>query len=205
MPQSTAAGVFGIARTTGTWSLLAACGRGELLLDEACRHRGRNGDNQRVGANFGSDLLQHFRNGLRFYCQQNDVSAFYRFAIVGGHCNAQLLRERGRPLRMLYRRNDSDWTQTVPASDRRAAGYHPVCRHRVPPVFCRKVSVTWKKSSTCVSLVIRGTRKPGGSRYSKIAPSRHHTRRGRARGNRRLPSNARSSNCRHARRLRSAA
>ena len=85
---------------------LAACGRGELLLDEACRHRSRNGDNQRVGANFGSDLLQHFRNGLRFYCQQNDVSAFDRFAIVGGHCNAELLRERGCSLRMLYSRDD---------------------------------------------------------------------------------------------------
>jgi len=43
------------------WHLvaLAACGRGDLLLDEACRHRGRDGDDQRVGANFGSDLLQH--------------------------------------------------------------------------------------------------------------------------------------------------
>ena len=90
------------------WHLvaLAACGRGELLLDEACRHRSRDGDNQRVGANFGSDLLQHFRNGLRFYCQQNDVSAFDRFAIVGGHCNAELLRERGCSLRMLYSRDD---------------------------------------------------------------------------------------------------
>ena len=76
------------------------------LLDETCRHRGRDRDNQCVGANFGSDLLQHFRNGLRFYCQQNDVSAFDRFAIVGGHCNAELLRERGYSLRMLYSRDD---------------------------------------------------------------------------------------------------
>ena len=106
MPQSNSG--RSIWHCSHDWHLvaLAACGRGELLLDEACRHRGRDGDNQRVGANFGSDLLQHFRNGLRFYCQQNDVSAFDRFAIVGGHCNAELLRERGCSLRMFYSRDD---------------------------------------------------------------------------------------------------
>jgi hypothetical protein len=85
---------------------LAACGRGELLFEETCRYRSRNGDNQRVGADFGSDLLQHFRNGLRFYCQQKNVSAFDRFAIVGGDRNAELLRERSCSLPVLYGRND---------------------------------------------------------------------------------------------------
>src|SRR5262249_4959113 len=42
---------------------LAACGHRELLLNEACWHRSRDRDNQRVSANFGSNLLQHFRNG----------------------------------------------------------------------------------------------------------------------------------------------
>src|SRR5262249_52113902 len=80
---------------------LATCGRSELLLDEACRHRSCNGHEQRLPANFESDLLQHFRNGLRFYCQQNDVGVFDRFAIVGGRCNAELLGKRGCSLRML--------------------------------------------------------------------------------------------------------
>jgi hypothetical protein len=77
-----------------------------LFLDETCRHRGRNGDKQSVNANFGSDFLQQSGNGLRFYRQQNDVSAFDRFAIVGDDCNAELLRERGCSLRMLCRRDD---------------------------------------------------------------------------------------------------
>src|SRR5262245_1134455 len=47
---------------------LAACGPSELLLDEACWHRSRDRDNEHASANFGSNLLQHFRNGLRFYC-----------------------------------------------------------------------------------------------------------------------------------------
>jgi len=78
----------------------------DIYLDEASRHRSRNGDNHRVGANFGSDLLQHFRNGLRFYCQQNDVSAFNGFAIVGGHRNAEVIRERGSFLGVLNSRVD---------------------------------------------------------------------------------------------------
>src|SRR5262249_38263769 len=87
--------------------VVTATRSGELLLDESRRHRSRNGHDQRLGGDFGSDLLQHFRNGLRFYCQQNDVSAFYHFAIVGSHCNAELLREGGCSLRMLYSRGDS--------------------------------------------------------------------------------------------------
>jgi len=90
------------------WHLvaLAACGRGDLLLDEACRHRAATETDQRVGRQFREHLLQHVPQRLRFIVSKR-VSAFDRFAIVGGYRNAELLRDRGCSLRMLYSRGDS--------------------------------------------------------------------------------------------------
>ena len=68
--------------------VLAATRRGELLLDEPSRDGCGNGDYKCALANFGRDLLQHLTNGLRFHCQQNDIGAFDRFAIVVGHNDA---------------------------------------------------------------------------------------------------------------------
>src|SRR5438046_3293118 len=65
--------------------LLTATGRNEVLLQIARRHRSRDRNEQRLSANFGSDLLQHLRHGLGLDRQQNDVGAFDRFAIVGGY------------------------------------------------------------------------------------------------------------------------
>ena len=65
--------------------MLAAIGRSELLLHIACRHGSRNRNEQRLSANFRSNLLQHLCHGLGLYRQQNDVGAFHRFAIVGGY------------------------------------------------------------------------------------------------------------------------
>ncbi len=87
--------------------MLATSGRGELLLDETCRHRSRNGNKQRLRANFGSDLLQHFRHRLGFYRQQNDIGASNHFPIVCGHGDAQLFRKRGCSLRMLDRSGEA--------------------------------------------------------------------------------------------------
>ena len=67
--------------------MLTTTGGSELLLQIACRHGSRNGNKQALCANFRSDLLQHLRHGLGLYGQQNDVSAFDRFAIVGGDGN----------------------------------------------------------------------------------------------------------------------
>ncbi len=62
--------------------------RSELLLQIARRHGSRDGNEQRLPANFRSDLLQHLRHGLGLYAQQNDVGAFRGFAIVVGYGDA---------------------------------------------------------------------------------------------------------------------
>src|SRR5206468_5200098 len=98
----------GVWHRSDHWHLvaLATSGRSELLLNETCWHRSRNRHEQRLWANFGSDLLQHFRHRLGFYRQQNDVGAFNRFPIVLDHGDAQLFRKRGCSLRMSYRGGD---------------------------------------------------------------------------------------------------
>ena len=86
---------------------LAATCRSELLLQIARRHGSRDGNNQRLGANFRSDLLQQLRHGLGLYAQQNDIGTFHGFAIVICYGDAELFRAPRSLFAMLHRRGNA--------------------------------------------------------------------------------------------------
>jgi len=76
------------------WVALAACGRGDLLLDEPAGTEAAT-ETTSVSAQISGAISCNTSATVCGFIVSKTMSRLDRFAIVGGYRNAELLRDRG--------------------------------------------------------------------------------------------------------------